>query len=490
MIGGLDIGTSNCKLSIYDGATLLVQASASYLACRSEGRHTLDADAVWDAVKGLFHEAFAREPRAANVRALAISALGEAVIPVDGDGKTIGDAILFWDSRGKDELAEIVGKLGKDAIQDISGVVPDPMYTVCKIAWHRQNNPRYHEIAHFLLFEDFIIYRLTGERLISYSLACRTMAFDIRGRAWSDVLFDAVDVDKRLMSTPAASGTLAGPVMPAVRGELGLKGETLVTTGGHDQMCVAVGAGAIREGIASNGSGTVEVMALTLPENLAAGALLSENYTVSIHADPARRFTYSCNSTGSLLLNWYVNAFGNADANESFVQFEANAPQAPTSLVVLPYITGSGTPFMDLGVTGGIAGVTYSTTKYSIYRALMEGLTFDLAYNLERIVAAGAPVKELRTTGGGSLSRMWMQIKADVTGLPVHSLQCHQAGSLGCMILAAVAAGIYANIYEAVDDVVRTHEVFEPNAANHSFYREQQKRFIALFSSARNIVRQ
>lgn len=490
MIGGLDIGTTNCKLSIYDAGKLLVQTSASYAVTRISGRHMLNADIVWDAVKSLFRQAIALKPRAAQLKALAVSSLGEAAVPLDGEGNTRGDALLFWDASGKEELAEIIARVGVDAIQEITGLVPDPMYTLCKMAWQKTHNPHYREIRHFLMFEDFIIYRLTGERLVSYSLACRTMALDIRSRTWSPTMFEAAGLDMDLMSRPAPSGTPAGVIVSGVRQELGLTEETIVTTGGHDQMCVAVGAGAVREGIASNGSGTVEVMALTLPPHLESGPLLADKYTLSVHADPNARFTYSCNSTGSLLLSWYLRTFAANGAAEPFAEFESLSPKTPTSLIVLPYIAGAGTPFMDLGVTGGITGITHETTKYDIYRALMEGLAYDLAHNLDTMRRDGVDAKELRATGGGSLSRMWLQIKADVTGLPVCSLHSHQAGALGCMMLASIAAGVYGDVYEAVDDLVKVEEVFEPNKANHAFYAEQAARFMELFSRTRDIVRQ
>lgn len=485
MIAGLDLGTSNCKLSICDGGKLVVQTGAAYTATRSQGRHTLNADTVWECVQSLFHQAIAQNPAAADIKALAVSSLGEAAVPVDADGKTLGEALLFWDQSGKDEMQEIVSKVGAEKIADITGVIPDPMFTLCKIAWQKKHSAYYKAAKYFLLFEDFIIFRLTGQRMISYSLAGRTMGFDIRTRDWSSVMFEAAGVDPALMSRPAASGTPAGTILPEIKKELGLKADTMVTTGGHDQMCVAVGVGAITPGVASNGSGTVEVMAVTVSDSVTAKSLYADNFTLSIHADPKSMFTYSCNSTGTLLLNWYTGAFGDPASRTPFADFESRAPAGPTSLIMLPYIAGSGTPFMDMGAKGGILGLDFATTKYDIYRALMEGLTYDLAYNMDRMALAGVGVSELRCTGGGSLSKMWLQIKADVTGVPVYTLERHQAGALGCMILAAVAAGEYADIREAVADQVKTKDMYEPNRKNHGFYQEQKGRFIEIFQKTR-----
>ncbi len=490
MIAGLDIGTSNCKLSVYDESTLLVQVSASYAAQREAGRHTLDALEVWNAVKTLFHKAISENPAAASIHFLAISALGEAAVPLDVNGNPLAAAPLFWDASGEKEVREIVATVGKEAIEDISGVVPDAMFTLCKMAWQKKNCSYFKDAASFMLFEDFIIHRLTGHRGISYSLAGRTMGFDFRAKTWSRTLFDAAGIDPALMSTPLPSGTPVGTVLPAIRSELGLKADTVVTTGGHDQMCVAVGAGGIRPGVGSNGSGTVEVMAVTLPSSTYRADLLSNNYTVSVHADPEKLFTYSCNSTGSMLLNWYTSTFGDAASASPFQDFEAHAPQHPTRLLTVPYIAGSGTPFMDLGATGGIFGLNYGTDKYAIYRSLMEGLTYDLAYNLRTLSDSGVPVQELRCTGGGSLSRMWSQIKADVTGVPVHRLDTHQAGALGCMIIASVAARRYSTIEDAVDDLVTIKETYLPDPNNHAFYQEQLEKYVKLFKQTRDIVRQ
>ncbi|MCD8352264.1 MAG: hypothetical protein LUC93_16805 [Planctomycetaceae bacterium] len=490
MIAGLDIGTSNCKLSIYEGKDLVVQVGASYSAKRKDGRHTLDALAVWNAVKTLFHKAISANPSAADIKFLAISALGEAAVPLDAHGAPLAEAPLFWDASGRQEVEEIVSRVGKKTIEEISGVVPDAMFTLCKMAWQKKNSPYFPNVRFFMLFEDFIIHRLTGQRAISYSLAGRTMGFDIRAKTWSGQLFEAAGIDPALMSTPLPSGTPVGTVLPAIRSELGLQADTVVTTGGHDQMCVAVGAGGILPGVGSNGSGTVEVMAVTIPTDTPRADLLSNNYTVSIHADPAEMYTYSCNSTGSLLLNWYITTFGDATSATPFQDFEAQAPQKPTNLLSLPYIAGSGTPFMDLGATGGIFGINYGTDKYTIYRSLMEGLTYDLAFNLKTLSRAGVPVHELRCTGGGALSRMWLQIKADVTGIPVHTLETHQAGSLGCMIIASVAAGRYATITDAVKDLVTIKETYIPDTNNHTFYQEQLDKYVKLFGQTRDIVRQ
>lgn len=475
IIGGLDLGTGSCKLSVHEDGKPLAEASASYAARRSGGRHTMNPDLVWGAVKRVFADVVREAPRAAELAAVAVSAFGEAAIPLDAAGAVLGDSLLFWDDSGREEAAALTDRLGQEHVERLTGVSPHSMFTVCKMAWQKRHADYFPRVRYFTLFEDFIIFRLTGERLVSYSLAGRTMGLDIEKKNWAGEVFAALDLDVGMMSRPAASGTVAGVVLPEIAAELGLNRGMAVTTGGHDQMCVAVGAGAITPGVAANGSGTVEVMSGTLLPDADRGPLYTDNYCCSVHADPARYFTYSFASTGSILLNWFADAF--AGGGESLAELERRAPSRPTDLLVVPYFAGTGTPFMNFDAKGHFFGMTLETTRYDIYRALLEGLTLDLALNVRRLEADGMPVAEIRAAGGGAASDLWLQIKADVTGRRIARLANRQAGTLGCIMLASVAKGLYPDIYAAAGDMVAVTGHFEPDAENHAIYLEKLREF-------------
>lgn len=486
IIGGLDLGTSGCKLSVYDDDRLLAQARGSYSASRTSARHSLDPDAVWAEVKALFARAAAENPRCRELAAVAVSSFGEAAVPLDAAGRVLGDSLLFSDKNGREELADIVTKLGTGRIQRICGVSPHPMYTLCKMAWAKRHADYFPRAKHFLLFEDFIIHRLSGERAISFSLAGRTMGLDVDARDWSGEVFEAAGLDPRLMSRPVASGTLVGRVLPEVAAELGVRGDMAVVTGGHDQMCAAVGAGAIREGVAANGSGTVEALSLAVPPRCDRAALCAANYSYAIHADPAVPFTYSFCGSGSIVLGWYVKTFGLGDVGQFSAGVEAANPPRPTGLMALPYFTGTGTPHLDADARGHWAGMTLETTKEEIFIALLEGLSFDLAVNVKRMRELGIAVESIRTAGGGSLSPLWLQIKADVLGMPIHTLRNPEASALGCIMLAATAKGQFADIHRAVDAFVTTNDVYHPDPVWHERYRERVREFETLYRATRN----
>jgi xylulokinase len=361
------------------------------------------------------------------------------------------------------------------------------MYTVCKLANLRRCADYFPRIAYFPLFEDFVIHRLTGERVISYSLASRTMGLDVEARDWAGEVFEAAGIDVRLMSRPVASGTIAGPILPEVAREVGVGGKLLVVTGGHDQMCVAVGSGALDDGIAANGAGTVEALSMTVPSACDKTRLCSASYSYSIHGDPASRFTYAFCPSGSVILNWYVNAFGLGEIGR-FAD-GIRTPPRPGPLLILPYFSGSGTPHLDADATGVFSGMTLETTKEDIYVALLEGLAHDLAVNIGRLGGLGIPVDTIRAAGGGASSPLWLQIKADVTGKPVCALRDAEAGALGCVMLAAAAIGRFRNLREAARAMIAVGETYPPDPARHEQYKERTLQFQELYETSRGFAR-
>lgn len=496
VIGGLDLGTSGCKFAIYKDTVRISEASASYPAIHDGQHHSIDSNIVWNSVCNVIKQAvFASPDQNEKVQAISVSSFGEAATPIDKDGNALSNALLFWDNSGEEQNASIIDKLGVKTIENITGVLPDKMFTINKIAWFRDNKPEIYEKAvKFLLFEDLIIYRMTGEYAISYSLANRTMGFDNNKLCWSKKIFDAAEVDMDKMSCLYPSGTVVGQVLPSIANYLGLSSKCVMVTGGHDQMCVALGGGAISPGLAVNGSGTVEALSTILNKNANYDKLYDNCYSCSVYADESKHFTYAWSSTGSILLEWYIKTFGFetmpglSDGKDAYTLLEASAVKEPTKMLFLPYFEGTGTPYNDYNAKGVFMGMNLSTTKQDIYRALMEGLAYDLCININALESAGVYINEIRATGGGAKSPMWLQIKADVTGKPISLLSTTQSGTLGCMILASVAMGYYSSLEEAIHENVRISKVFEPNLAYRNIYNEKIRQFSLLYYATKNIL--
>ena len=257
---GLDIGTSGCKATIVavDGA-VLAQAGREYpLHSPRPGWEELDPEAVWAAVQAVIRQVMAGY-RGDKIRAIGVSSFGEAVVAIDQDGRVLGNSMLYIDSRGQAEAARLRTDPGDARVLAIAGTYVQPMYSLCKIMWLKENRPEiYRRTWKFLLFADFILFRLGARPATDYSLAARTMAFDIRQKDWSQDLLDAAGVDGDKFAEPVPSGTVLGQLAGSLAGTLGLPGDVLLVAGGHDQACAALGAGVIRPGLAVDGLGSTE----------------------------------------------------------------------------------------------------------------------------------------------------------------------------------------------------------------------------------------
>lgn len=495
LIGGLDLGTSGCKFTIYRNSKKLIEATRSYPATHKGRQHSINSEIVWKAVTEIIQEASQQIPGNDRVRAICVSSFGEAATPIDRNGNALAEARLFWDDSGSIQNEQLISSLGKSKLYSITGLLPNRKYTINKIAWFRDNEPEIYDRAEkFLLFEDFIIYRMTGECCISYSLAGRTCALDVHSLQWSAEIFNTVGIDMNKMSSLLPSGSIAGQVLPSVAASLNLDPRCIMVTGGHDQMCVTLGAGAIHPGRAVNGSGTVEALSSVLDPANTLNFQSACGYPFCVHADGKQYFTYGASSTGTVLLEWYIRTFGIKYMPEFqgvasiHKVLEDQAGSAPTNLLFLPYFEGAGLPFDDFNARGLFMGMTLSTSKQELYRALLESISYDMCINMKAQEKIGIYIEDIVATGGGSNSELWMQIKADVTGKPIKQLSTTQAGTQGCMILAGVAVGYYTSIEEAVAENVHIRRIFEPNMHYHHLYQEKLEQFTQLYHASKSVI--
>ncbi len=198
-IGGLDIGTTGCKLTVFDEkGTQLKTSYCDYPRQKKTGMDEVDASAILDGVYSVITDIAKEYP---NISGIGVTSFGETFVAVDANGKPLRNSMLYTDPRGAEQCKVLCDKLTAEHIADIAGVEPHEMYSLPKVMWLKENEPEIYSSAdHIFLMEDFVVFHLTGEKKIDYSLATRTMGFDIRKLQWSKEIFDAAGVDVNLFS--------------------------------------------------------------------------------------------------------------------------------------------------------------------------------------------------------------------------------------------------------------------------------------------------
>jgi xylulokinase len=372
------------------------------------------------------------------------------------------------------------------------------MYSIPKLMHIKNKSPElYKKTAKICLIGDYIGYMLTGKAQIDYSLASRTMAFDIGKLCWNDEIMDAAKLDISLFSEPAPFGKIIGEIRGELSLELGLKKNAAVVLGGHDQIAAAVGSGVFDSRAAVDGAGSVECITPVFSrECINAEILTRGSYSIVPYAEPGFYACYAFSFTGGALLKWfadnlagYSNAYAKKRGISVYAQLEGDAPvTGPTGILVLPHFSGAATPYMDYGSKGAIVGLEITHAERDIFYALMEGVCYEMRLNADYLRDAGITFQSLKATGGGANSRAWMQMKADVLNMPVTALESAEAGAAGCAMAAGAALGIYPDLRAAAEVFVRERETYCPRPEMCARYGEIYEKYKKLYAAVRPLL--
>lgn len=495
---GLDVGTSGCKATIIDeSGNNLGQAYQEYsLVSPQPGWLELDPEAVWLSVRLVIQRALigtGHDP----IQAISVSSFGEAVVAIDRSGQVLGNSLLYIDSRGQEEAEFLKVKLGNRRVLEITGTYVQPMYSLCKIMWLNKHQPElYRKTWKYLLFADFILFRLGARPHTDYSLAARTMAFDIIEKQWSAEILDCAGVLADKFAEPVQSGTLVGQISPAIAAELGLPGQAALVAGGHDQPCAALGAGVTHSALAVDGLGTTECITPAFANPVRSDDMASKHFACVPHVLKDFYVTYAFTFTCGSILKWYLHNFGQEFQKESSHQGisaydlminQALVDPAPSPVFVLPHFAGAATPYMDMEAKGAIIGLNIGTSAQDILKAALEGITFEIMVNLEHLANAGIQVDELRTVGGLAKSEPFLQLKANMMGKKITALELSEAGTVGVAILAGTAIGMFRSSEDAVARLVRPKKSFYPDERIHRKYLDRFESYKRIYPAVKQI---
>lgn len=486
---GLDIGTTGCKATIFriDGSVMSQGRREYGVDTPHAGWAEQDAELVWRLTWQALAEACAAATGDDPPVALAISCQGEAVMPVDAEGRALRPAILGMDTRTSTENRWLEETFGGEALFARTGMPLHTINTLPKLLWIQRNQPRiWVDASQFLLYEDFFLRRLGGEAVISPCLASRTQMMDVASGEWAEDLLERCAIEPKRLAAVGKAGGVVGALHPALGRELGIAGEVLLVSGGHDQACAALGSGVIAAGRAMVSTGTAEVVEVAMSEPILQPTLRSGGISVYRHVVPGLFLAMTLNHSGGLLLRWFRDTLGRWEMTEAvrtgvdaYDLLLAGAPAGPTPLFVLPHFAGSGTPTLDTESKGAILGLTFASNRAMIAKAILEALTFELRVNLELLQEAGLVIEGLHAVGGGANSPLWLQLKADICRIPLRVPRVTEAASLGAALLAGVAAGVYPDFAAAVQATVRWQRQVKPQAAaveayapRYTLYRE------------------
>jgi xylulokinase len=495
---GIDAGTTGCKVALFSPEGRLIRAAyREYDTQRPQpGWAELDSRAVWSLVKAAISEVTAGADTE-SIRAVAVSSMGEAVVPVTRERAILGPSLLNFDVRGEEYLDELGRVLDAETLYGINGNTSGNHYSLTKLKWLKDHQPdQYDQADYYLHWSGFIAFMLGADPTVDFSLANRTLLFDLDRRAWSAELVQRAGLDMDKLPRTIPSGTPVGTVAPAVAAELGLSPQTVIVAGAHDQGANAVGCGVIEPGSAVYGLGTYACITPVFTTRPPADAMIARGLNTEHHAIPGRFVSFIYTHGGSMV-KWYRDTFASAEHRQALAAGEdvypalfADVSPDPSRVIVLPHFAQTGPPDFITDSSGVMAGLRLNTPRGEILKGIVEGIAYYLKECVDALPATGITITQYRAAGGGSKADVWVQTCADIMGRPFSRPAITEAGALGAAIIAGVGSGLFATFSEGVQAMVKLERSFDPDAARHERYAERYALYKPLWPLLRDYLRQ
>ncbi len=480
LVIGIDSSTSATKATAWTNDGRLVAQGRAPIPMSNPGldRFEQNPEDWWrSTVQALRSVCDQIDPK--RIAALSISNQRETFALFHEDGRAVRPGMVWLDQRAVNQTEEFAQTMGHDRLRGICGKPVDVIVPVNRMVWLREHEPQnFAAAARFGDVHGYLSFRLTGHWTTSIASADPSGMLDLQTRSWSPEILEAAQIPLSMMPALAAAGTVIATITTDAATATGLPAGIPLIAGGGDGQCAATGAGAITPSHGYMNLGTAIVSGVYSPKFSHDLAFRTETAV----ADDGYIFE-TVLKAGTFLIDWFVRecaSVSDADRAAFLLQLEAEAHASPIGaggLVLLPFWQASMTPHWDAKARGVIAGLSGSTKRGDLYRALLEGIALDQAFALERAtMAMGTQITGITAIGGGTASSLLMQIVADTTNLPVSKADVVEASALGAAMCAAKGIGWYPTLHAAAQGMGQTEmTVTYPNAANTARYRELRK---------------
>jgi xylulokinase len=473
LVLGLDVGTTNLKCIAVDQAGRVV-AQGSERTPQSHpqpGWTDFEPGPIWEAVCRVIRTVVSDMEHREAIRGIAVSSLAESIVPIDERGQPLSPAIAWFDLRTVPQYERLRERVGYETLFKISGITPDPMFSLCKILWVKDHRPKAFEQARsWLQFADYIAFRLCGIAATDPSLACRTLAYDLKRGDWSEEILEAVGMTTSCFPPVSKSGHALDRVTPSAAVETNLPQTTVVSVGIHDHLGGAFAAGGLGAGVLFDSIGTSETVLSVCPhplfdDRLAARGLVQG--AVSIE-EPIYYLAGGLQTAGAAV-DWFRRELGGKASFSELVQEAASADEAIP--LFLPHLTRSQSPHPDAQASAAFIGIKSTTTRGAMFRAVLEGLAFEARAVADtiRVVADLPPFEKILTVGSTLENRLLAQIKADVHGSQLRINPIRESASFGAALLGGIGCGLFPDMARAAEAAYR-----EELSVNPDFERSQR----------------
>lgn len=494
---GIDIGTSACKAAVFDLDGRVAANASSFYQVYYPAPGYVEQNPVewWEGVCLVIKKVLEKGHIDVNdIAGIGLDGQSWSAIPVDKSGNVLGNTPIWMDTRASELCKEVTARIGFDRIFSISGNALEPTYSTPKILWFKEKKPDiYKNTYKFLQSNSYIAFKLTGAMTQDLSQGYGLHMFNMGKGIYDEDLCEELGIHREMLPDIFPCHQVIGEVTREAAEATGLRRGIPVVAGGLDAACGTLGAGVFEVGQTQEQGGQAGGMSICVGEALSHPKLI-----LSSHVVPGLWLLQGGTVGGGGSIKWFREQLGaSEDVQEKLTGVSAFKimddeaaviPQGSEGLIFLPYMAGERSPIWDKNAKGVFFGLGYNKTRAHMIRSVMEGCAYALYHNMKTAEERGVRSDVLNAMGGAANSRLWTQIKADVTGTTINVPASDTASTLGAAILAGVGTGEYKSFKEAVTRTISIGRTHEPDMKAHDIYMKYYEIYIEIYEKLKDTM--
>ena len=409
------------------------------------------------------------------VKGISFGGQMHGLVALDKHGEVIRPCILWNDGRTEKQTAYLNEVVGKQTLSELTGNIAFAGFTAPKLLWLKENEPdNFARIDKIMLPKDYLAYYLSGVVATDYSDASGTLLLDVKNKCWSQKMANVCGISLQNLPELHESYDVIGTIKHDIATRFGMS-YVKVVIGAGDNAAAAIGTGTVNDGdcnVSLGTSGTIFVCQnkFSVDRNNALHSFAHAN---------GKWHLMGCILSAASCRKWWLEYI--LETCDYAIDEQQISNVDSGTVIFLPYLSGERSPHNDVNAKGAFVGLTATTTRAQMSRAVLEGVAFAIRDCYEVAKANGLQITSTNLCGGGARSATWQQIFADVLGIPVHILATEQGPSYGAAILAMVGCSVYRDVAEATEQIVSVKQTILPNPQNVAKYQKKYETFTKLY---------
>lgn len=482
---GIDLGTSSVKLVLTDGKGAIVkEAGQAYrLMQPAPGWKEISPETWWEATAKALDDLL-NGVDSGQVQGIGITGQMHTVVLLDKQGESIRPALMWNDTRTKDLIPELKKQIAETDVSYINKIISTGS-PAANLLWFRLNEPEnFAKLSQFVIGPDYLVYRFTGVYGTDYCEASTSSLYDLNKRQWSPAMRKIVGLPESVYPTVRGSAQVVGTVTAAMAQRFGLSREVKVIVGTGDNPAASIPTGCLgcQYPVFSLGTSGVLMFPKDAPDFNAKGKNILFSFDSKRFYTLVQGVIQSCGSG----YGWWNTDILQQDFSIADRDIDVNK-LGENDLIFYPHLVGDKTLYADPTIRGAFLGLGTDTTRADMTQAVMEGVAFGLKQLTEEMHFTRESLANLKAIGGGSKSKVWMQILADVLNTTIEQLDGNVGAGYGMALLAAYSCGAVNSLEKLAENAVSVKARFSPRPYNAGLYAETYQRYLRAYDALKTV---